>query len=54
MTAFGEVLTINTDSSSIMVNSFGFEVSQQDAYVDNISFTDNNGTVNQTPTLNIF
>ena len=36
--AFGEVLTINTDSSSIMVNSFEIDTSQQDAFFDNILF----------------
>ncbi len=38
--AFGETLTINTDSSSIMVNSFEINPNQQDAYYDNISYTD--------------
>ncbi len=38
--AFGEVITINNDSSSIMVNSFEVTSSQQDAYFDNISYTD--------------
>ncbi len=38
--AFGETLTINTDSSSIMVNSYEIDTHQQDAYFDNISYTD--------------
>ena len=46
--AFGEVITINTYSSSIMVNSFEVEGRQQDAYFDNISFSDN-GSGNQEP-----
>ncbi len=38
--AFGEVITINTDSSSITVNSFEVELRQQDAFFDNVSYTD--------------
>ncbi|MDR4497403.1 MAG: hypothetical protein MRK02_05700 [Candidatus Scalindua sp.] len=36
--AFGQVLTINTNSSSIMVGSFEVESTQQRAYYDNISY----------------
>ncbi len=38
--AFGEMLTIDTDISSIMVNSFEVNTTQQDAYYDNILYTD--------------
>ena len=38
--AFGEVLTINSNSSSIMVGSFEVESMQQHAYYDNISYKD--------------
>ena len=41
VTAFGNVLTMNTNHSSIMVSSFEIEVEQQDAYFDNIVYTDN-------------
>ncbi len=46
--AFGESLTINTDSSNITVNSFEIETRQQDAYFDNISYT-GSGSPNQEP-----
>ena len=36
--AFGETIFINTDDSSIMVNSFAVELMQQDAYLDNIIY----------------
>ncbi len=39
--AFGETLTMNTDSSNIMVNSLEIETRQQDAYFDNITFGNN-------------
>ena len=41
VTAFGNVLTMNTNHSSIMVGSFEIEVAQQDAYFDSIVYTDN-------------
>ena len=36
--AFGQVLTINTNSSSIMVGSFEVDSTQHRAYYDNISY----------------
>ena len=36
--AFGEVLLMNADSSSIMVSGFEIEIAQQDAYFDNIQY----------------
>ena len=41
VSAFGENLVINTDSSGITVNSFEVEITQQDAYFDNIFYRDN-------------
>ena len=37
VTAFGDVLTLNTNTASINVDSFEVEASQQTAYFDNIS-----------------
>ncbi len=37
--AFGEILTLNTDSNTILVDSFEVETFQQDAYYDNILYT---------------
>jgi hypothetical protein len=38
LTAFGSTITINTDSTPILVSSFEIETKQQDAYYDNILF----------------
>ena len=39
--AFGNTLIISTNTSSITVGSFEIEVTQQDAYFDNIVYSDN-------------
>ncbi len=39
--AFGETLVLNADSSSFIVKNFNVKITQQDAYLDNILFTDN-------------
>ncbi len=38
--AFGETLTLNTDSNTVLVNSFEVETNQQDAFYDNILYTE--------------
>ncbi|MDR4499306.1 MAG: Ig-like domain-containing protein [Candidatus Scalindua sp.] len=40
VTAFGDVLTINSNKSSIMVGSFEIESTQQHAYYDNVLYAD--------------
>ena len=40
VTAFGDVLTINTNTSGITVGSFRIELAQQDTYIDNILYSD--------------
>ncbi len=37
--AFGEVIVINTNKSPISVNSFEVILQQQDAYIDNVTYT---------------
>ena len=44
--AFGNVIIINTDSTNILVNKFECEITQQDAFFDNILL---NSTGNQAP-----
>jgi len=39
VSAFGEQLVLNTDSSAITVSSFEIELTQQDAYFDNLLYT---------------
>ena len=39
--AFGNVLTLNTYTTSILINNFEIETNQQDAYYDNILFQSN-------------
>ena len=40
VSAFDEMLTLNTNTNGIMVNGFELELSQQDAFLDNIIYTD--------------
>ncbi len=47
--AFGDLLTLNTDTTSILINNLEVETNQQDAFFDNILLT----TGNSLPTLNI-
>jgi hypothetical protein len=44
--AFGNILTMNTNNSNIVVNSFEVELRQQHAYFDNIGYT---GSASDTP-----
>ncbi|WP_223892521.1 PKD domain-containing protein, partial [Sulfurovum sp. TSL6] len=37
--AFGDILTLNSDTTAIAVSSFSVEVTQQDAYFDNIVYS---------------
>ena len=37
--AFGDILTLNSDTTAIAVNSFSVEITQQDAYCDNIIYS---------------
>lgn len=46
VSAFDEELIMDTVTSSISVNSFTVKMSQQDAYVDNIYFSNNKSYVN--------
>ena len=50
--AFGETLTMNSNSADITVNSFSLMIGQQDAYFDNIVYSVAQAEGNTPPTAN--